>query len=390
MDRRRLAVLSLAPIARDSRVLRQVANGARRFDVTVVAWGELEDYHPHVTMRTIEPRAYPLAVRAARAAVMFGGRIRRSLLDLWYWSKPDHLDAVHALVDAQPELIHANEAIALPVATRAAQLTGASVLFDAHEYSPDQFKGDRMLGAVAEPFYRHVLARDAPLAAAMVAVSPGIAQRYEAELGVDCGVILNAPRYRPFALRHTDPEAIRLSYHGVALRGRRIEDLIAVVASCDRRFRLDLMLVPSEPGYVTELERLATQVAPGRVDFRSPVQPDRVLDAISGADIGLVLIPPLDFNYLMSLPNKFFDFIMAGVAVVVGPSPEMARICRQDGVGVVADSFDPEAVAARVRSLSAPEIDEMKSAALAAAKRFNAETELERLNALYDRILDAS
>ena len=105
--------------------------------------------------------------------------------------------------------------------------------------------------------------------------------------------------------------------------------------------------------------------------------------------MGLFLIPPVNFSYQMTLPNKFFEFIMAGLAVAIGPSPAMASIVEQYGLGVVADSFEPEDLARRLNALSADDIDAMKHRSLAVARELNAENEMRQLLDIYARLLTA-
>jgi hypothetical protein len=79
--------------------------------------------------------------------------------------------------------------------------------------------------------------------------------------------------------------------------------------------------------------------------------------------------------------------VAAGLAVCIGPSPEMAKITRQYGLGAVAGSFDPAEAAAILNSLSVEEIDRMKQHAVAARSVLNAETEMQKLLQLYAGLL---
>jgi glycosyltransferase involved in cell wall biosynthesis len=384
-----VVILSLAPVRRDGRVLREIAHAALCYRVTVVAWGSPDDVPPDVTIRPVTPIRLSRRTRVGQVALLLGGRASPGLWDRWYWRKPDHRLALAHVIAARPDLIHVNEAIALPVAVRAAEATGARVMFDAHEYSPDQFKDHRVLRFAAAPLYRHLIGRYAPRADAMVTVAPSIAERYRQVFGLACDVILNAPSYQRVTYRPVDPARIRLVHHGVALRGRHIERTIEALARTDGRFSLELMLVDGSPGHVDELRRLGARVAPGRVLFRTPVPPERIVDAISTCDVGVALIPPVDFNYAHALPNKLFEFLMAGLVVAVGPSPEMARIVREHGCGVVADDFSPAALAASLNALTPDAIDALKLRALDAARIFNAETEMAKLAGIYQHLLGA-
>ncbi len=387
MSRRKLTILSLSTIHQDGRVLREIEYAARDYDVTVMGWGHLDKEHPHVTMRPVQKITLAPAGRMMQVARMLGGRITPRAFEQWYWAKPDHHQALQAVIDSKPDLIHANEAISLPIAIEAARRTGAKVLFDAHEYSPDHRANALWWRVLAQPLYTYIIKHYAPRADAMITVEAHIARRYEQEFGLSVGVILNAPPYQAFPFRPVHPDRIRLIHHGTAIPERRMEVMIETLARLDERFTLDFMLLPDGSGYLDQLKALAQRRAPGRVHFRPPVAPMEIARTIHDYDMGLFLLPPVNFSYTMALPNKFFEFIMAGLAVAIGPSPAMAAIIRQYGLGIVADNFEPATLARKLNALTAAEIDAMKRRSLEAAQILNAEQEMARLLDIYARLL---
>jgi hypothetical protein len=107
---------------------------------------------------------------------------------------------------------------------------------------------------------------------------------------------------------------------------------------------------------------------------------------LNQCDVGHFLLSPVNFNHEHALPNKFFEFIQARLAVAIGPSPEMARIVNEYSLGVIADSFEPKALAAALYQLADESIRGYKRAAGRAARELNYETagrvllhEIERL-----------
>ena len=75
----------------------------------------------------------------------------------------------------------------------------------------------------------------------------------------------------------------------------------------------------------------------------------------------------------MALPNKFFEFIQARLAIAIVPSPEMARLTREFDCGVVAEDFSSLSLARALTGLTAQGIDWMKRGADRAARMHNAE-----------------
>ena len=58
-------------------------------------------------------------------------------------------------------------------------------------------------------------------------------------------------------------------------------------------------------------------------------------------DIGFFALPGHSRHNEFALPNKFFEYIMAGLALCVTDLPEMARLIRRHMLGVTFRSLDP-------------------------------------------------
>ncbi len=150
------------------------------------------------------------------------------------------------------------------------------------------------------------------------------------------------------------------------------------------------MLVSRDSDYEAELIGLAHRHATGRVFFHPAVKPSEIVQTISQYDLGFYLLPQTSFNNEAALPNKFFDFLAAGLGTVVGPSPAMAQIIHTYGSGVVCPSIVPSDVADTLNLLTRVHIEELRRNAQAAARDINADVEMSRLIAIYARILDPS
>src|SRR5262249_46644187 len=100
------------------------------------------------------------------------------------------------------------------------------------------------------------------------------------------------------------------------------------------------------------------------------------------------LIAPTNFNYLMAMPNKLFDFITAGLGVFIGPSPAMADVVKKYQAGWVAKSFEPRDLAETLNGLTAEGIVAARENARQAAKEWNADHEMGKLVKLYEQLLE--
>lgn len=383
----RVSILTLDPLEMDSRVLRQIRVAAKYHDVTVVGPGIVPNPPGSVKIKQLEIWRLSTLQRRIQVALMLGGRFVSDLWKKWYWRNPTHQQAFDSLVQSGCDLIHINSTLSLPIGIRAAHELGAVTLFDAHEYSPLQHSNRLKSRLLTLPFNDYLITKYAGRADAMITVAEGLANRYTKEYGLEAGVIMNAPFYKPVSFRPVDPNQIRMIHHGAAIRDRGLTKMIDTIALLDTRYTLDFMLVEIDKRYVSELKTYATKMAPGRISFRPPVPPSQIIEALTAYDIGFSLIAPTSFSYLHALPNKFFEAIMAGLAVAIGPSEEMMTLASQYQVGMIAPSFEPADVAATISAYSVAAINQMKHRALEAAKELNADHEMTKLMNLYAHLL---
>jgi glycosyltransferase involved in cell wall biosynthesis len=226
-----------------------------------------------------------------------------------------------------------------------------------------------------------------PQAAAVMTVSRGIARQYESDLGVVPRVVLSTPAYEDLAphVPDTPPSEIQLIHHGAATRSRRLERFIELMDHLDDRFELNLMLIESSTGYLRQLKRQA--IRNERIRFLPPVPMRDIVRTINRFDVGLAYFEPSTFNLRHVMPNKFFEFIQARLAVAIGPSPEMAEIVSQHGLGLVASEFSPAALAASLNALTGEQLLHFKRNAHNVARRFSADTTRKTLVSIIDEVL---
>src|SRR5690606_3222200 len=73
-----------------------------------------------------------------------------------------------------------------------------------------------------------------------------------------------------------------------------------------------------------------------------PVRASEVPAFVAGADISAVMIEGVSKNNELSLPNKFFESVAGGAAVVARPRVELQRFVQKYSVGVCTDARTAE------------------------------------------------
>lgn len=350
MSRPQILSVSLSPITRDARVLRQVEVLARHGEVTTVGYGELPVHATH-HLRVEDgldslPRTplgvAKLATRRLESAELDAPGIRRAL---------DLLQGHHF------DLVVANDARALPLAHAVAR--GAPVWGDMHEWAAEEFSHVRTWRVLVAPLMDHLCRVYLPRSAAVTTVCEPLAERYAQRYGIDRpSIVRNAGPLRDLTPTPVEEGRLRLVHSGGAIPGRNLEMLVAATEELPHT-TLDLYLVRAGDGgrYLRELEGLAARS--GRVTIHDPVAPAELPATLNQYDVGAFCMPPINVNAEYALPNKFFDFVQARLAHAVGPAPEMARLVRRHDLGVIADDFDQ---ASFVRALLTLDVDSVRAA----------------------------
>jgi glycosyltransferase involved in cell wall biosynthesis len=325
----------------------------------------------------------------ASAAAARGGPLRSLVVRVHRWLRTlDYYRRAIALVRRErPALIHCNDYNTMWVGVAARLMGGTAVVYDAHELWPDR-------NLRPEPRW-WLLACEALFvrcAHRTITASPGyaevIARRYRVR---PPQVIRNIPALAeatsPGGVPDGEPNFI---YAGAVTRNRGLEVSIRALARTPgARLRL---LGPSSAAYRAELERLAAEEGVAdRVEFAGAVPPGAVIESLRDATAGLALIQPTCLSYELSLPNKIFEYVLAGLPVLVSDLPVMGAFVREHGVGLLARPDDPSDVAAKLAELMRPERNsELRAGVAAAAAELNWESESDLLGGTYTEALAAA
>ena len=391
---RSIVILSLAnlDIQNDSRVLRQVKYLSREYPVEIISYG------------SDKPLPYPVKSLSIVGSLSKGkqGRMIKTILlltlgrfwperfyETWYWSRPGHREALDLLKKMDFCIVHANDWWTLPLAVRGVKGSNAKIILDLHEYALDELNDVLWWRVLYKPLVKFFFQKYLPEVNASITVNSVIAQRYASEFGLSPVVVMNAPDLCTEAgFRATDPQNIRLISHGLAGPNRHQDLLIEALAYADNRYSLTFMLFGNER-YIQYLKKLANEKAPGRVFFIPSVPPSEVIGQINNFDMGVYLLKSSYYNNMVALPNKFFEFISAGLAVCIGPSPAMAQVIREFEAGKVSETFNPQDFGVMLSSLSSDDIDKMKRNSIRARENLNADVEMKKLLDLYQTLVEA-
>lgn len=288
-----------------------------------------------------------------------------------------------AALAVRPHAVHAHDLNTLATGVRVASATGARLVYDAHElhtHRNDMTPLGRWRAARAE---RRGLASVDAFVTATDAWADFLAGTYRRPRPV---VVRNVPELEPPAV----PVDLRaaagiasdrrvLLYQGSVQTNRGIEQAVTALTHLPD---CDLVVL----GYGAHRPAVARHAAElglaDRVHLLGPVDNRELVAWTAGADVGLCCIVGSSLSYYWSLPNKLWEYALAGVPVVASHYPEMGAVVRGSGIGEVCDPEDPAAVAAAVRAVL-DDRSRYAAATRALVERDNWGNEEQRLLAVY-------
>jgi hypothetical protein len=364
MNKKNILIISFSHLKNDPRVFRQIFNlQIQGYNITAMGLSNPEiDNITFIKVDKTENLAFKL---------IFAFCLLFHLYELYYWNLRIIKQSLKKTKNLNFDLIIANDLDTLALACKIKSKTNCKILYDAHEYSPKEHEDKLIWNILFKDYINYTLLNYISNVDKMFTVCEGIAQEYEKNFNINPIVVTNATEYCDILPKLNNDSNIKLIHHGGSIRSRKIENMILMMDYLDKRFILDLMLVPSDKRYHKKLKNLANSRS--NVKIIDPVPMKNIVNFISSYDIGLYILEPTNFNNGMALPNKIFEFIQARLAIAIGPSPEMKKIVKKYNLGVISDDYNAKSLASKLNSLNYTDILKFKSSADVAAKELNSE-----------------
>jgi hypothetical protein len=360
---KKIMIISFSEVAADSRVLRQINFLKDKFQLIVVGYGDAPiDYlGEYISIDGPAKNKYFGLVKLVTLTFL-------GFYELYFGSLAEIKSARKKLNEIKVDLILANDMYALPLSMELKSRCG--VIYDAHEYSPLEFSENWKWLFTVGKINEYFCSKHLKKITGMITVCDGIANKYKQIFKVNPKVVYNAAFFHNLFPKDIGSN-IKLVHHGLALESRCLELMIDVMNYLDDRFTLDFYLVERNSDYYLKLKKLCEHNK--NIRFMKPVEINQLPKLINQYDVGLYLLKPANFNSEFAMPNKFFEFVQGRVAIAVGPSPEMAELVRKYEMGVVAESFEPKAMAAELSKLTSDQLWRFKQGAHKAALELNYE-----------------
>jgi glycosyltransferase involved in cell wall biosynthesis len=377
----RLLLLTTGELTRDPRARRaaQAALAAQDEVVGVCAPAAAETPVPLEGVRVVRRRSGGLSRRLRQTGLggpAPSGPVARELRGLFRIARLAALTVKlirAARTTGHVDVVHAHDVDTLPAA-RFLSRRRSRLVYDAHELFADQEPNASLLYRRLVRALEGSLARHAD---AVVTVSEPIAEELHRSLrlGSPPIVVLNCPPRSELEPAHRGAGPLLAVYQGAMGPGRSLADLLAA-ARATSGVHLTIRVVNAD---LRALRRAVAESGLEQVvEIAEPVRPDRLVEALAAFHVGVVINRPVTLNDELVLPNKLFEYLMAGLAAVVPRLPGMAPLIDQEGIGLTYEPGEPAALGDALALLARePErlADLRRRARQVALERYNAEAQ---------------
>jgi glycosyltransferase involved in cell wall biosynthesis len=262
-----------------------------------------------------------------------------------------NLALYQAAVRYAPALVYCNDLDTLLAGVLYKIRHGAVLCYDAHEIYPEQY-AVHLRSDLWHQFYTRLESRLLPYTDGRVTVCDSLGAYFrETYKAGSFLTVYNTPlrKHLPdetILQRRNQP--LRILYHGYYFPYRGLDEIIAIASEIDQARFLFRGMGEHEQ---TLRAQVAQRQLTHRVQFADPVTADALIPLASQCDIGLSPFISVCRNTEYALPNKFFEYMMAGLALASADLVEMRLLTQQLGNGVLFDAQNPECLAQSLQHL---------------------------------------
>ena len=292
-----------------------------------------------------------------------------------------------AKIGGKSDILHCNDLNTLPIAFLVKNFFNRNikVVYDAHEYETQVNSHSERMKKLSAFFERWLIR----YADKTITVSQSIAEEYKKlypQIETPA-LVLNCPPFRSETKKKNifrkrfkiSKDSTIFLYQGSLSKGRGLEIIVEAFQQIQDKNNVLVMM-----GY-GNLESYAQEIASKEenIFFHEAVSPEVLLDYTASADFGISTIENTCLSYYYCLPNKMFEYIMAGIPLIVSNLPEMKKVVEKYNIGVVADENTQQGILKAVEKASQLDLSLMKTNLQNARQEFNWENQEKELLKTY-------
>ena len=262
------------------------------------------------------------------------------------------------LMSRKYQALYSNDLDTLPANFMASRLKGRPLVYDSHEYFTEvpEIQEKPFVKWVWSSIERFIF----PRLKHVITVNRSIADAYEKKYGREVAVLRNLPdsgskpafnKSRYDLGLPEDKKILIMQGAGINI-DRGSEELVQAMKHLDNHL---LLVIGGGDVFPILREMVKNEGLEDRVRLMDKMPRPELMEYTACSDLGVSLDKDTNLNYRFSLPNKLFDYLQAGVPVLVSKLPEVQRVVEDYKVGWVIRSHEPAQIAEMVKEAFADE-----------------------------------
>jgi glycosyltransferase involved in cell wall biosynthesis len=294
------------------------------------------------------------------------------------------------LIPKHLDILHCHDLWVLPCAYLLRIFKKFSVIYDAHEYYEgleifNRNKIRKKIWMLAERIaikkVNYLITVSEPIARLYIQKYPGL---------TNIEVIRNvAKRETNLASKKSDkfPETEKkiVVFQGMFRPGRGLIQLIEAMTILDG---VHLLLIGGGELEGKIREKIIALNLQNKISLIGYVPLDQLIATTSGADLGVALFEKTSLNYSYALPNKFFEYIMAGIPVLASDLETIEEYIKTYEIGLTVNPQNVQEIANAIQQMLSDEdrLYKWRENTVIASRILNWENESQKLNKIYEKI----
>lgn len=330
----------LNPFIQDARVIRECTYLAKcGYEVTVIAYW----------MNGMELMEVQNGFNIRRISLMTKSWANISIIQVLKYFE-FLIKALMIIRKIKPDICHGHDPNGLLVAYFVKYIYKCKLIYDSHELWSDSMHMQgkkRIMFKIGRKIEKHLIKKTD----AVITVNNSISEIILAENDITSVTVIRNMSERSTDKSHNTREELEfphcqfiLIYVGNIERGRGIKKIIEAMNKVDNN--IGLVLMGRDSDYKKAMKKIIESFnLESRIKFINTVLHHQVVNVCKLANVGIAPIQNMCKSYFLSLPNKIFEYIQAGLPVLASDFPEMKKIIEDYSVGFTFDIEDTKQIA---------------------------------------------
>jgi len=259
-----------------------------------------------------------------------------------------------ALVFVKADVFYANDLDTLPANALVSLIRRKPLIYDSHEYFTEvpEIQGKPIVKRIWKLAEQICIKR----CDVVIAVSQSIAELLQEAYRIEKVFLVRNVPYEPIEISAyskveigVDPDTFLVVLQGAGINvDRGAEELMDAMALVKN---MTLLIIGNGDALPLLKRKVAEMRLEKSVIFKPKMPFDEMMRYTSVADLGVSLDKGTNINYQFSLPNKLFDYALAGIPVLVSDLVEVRRLVNKYQIGEVLPNYSPQVIAEKLREM---------------------------------------